>query len=50
MNVTEVVEKILQLFGSMGPDHECFTHVMESTYWLVGHPAECCLKVFGNDR
>jgi len=28
MDVVVVVEKVLQLFGSIGPDHECVIHIM----------------------
>jgi hypothetical protein len=50
-----VVKEVLQLFGSMGPDHNCVIHVTDPTNGLEGHPAECHLyKVFheevGNDR
>jgi len=54
MDVVEVVDKVLQLFGSMGPDHKCVIHVMEPTCGHEGHPAEShLLKIFheeaGND-
>jgi hypothetical protein len=55
MNVVEVVNEMVQLFGSMGPDHGCVIHVTEPTCMLVGHHTEChILKVLhkevGNDR
>jgi len=54
MDVTELANEVLQLFESMGPDHECVIQIREPTYGFVGC-SEChLLKVFhdeaGNDR
>jgi hypothetical protein len=43
MDVVEVVDEVLQLFGSVGPDHEYV--IMESTCGLEGHPAEYHLLI-----
>jgi hypothetical protein len=55
MDVVEVAEEALQLFISMGPDHEHVIHLREPTCELEGHPAEShFFKVFheetSNDR
>jgi hypothetical protein len=40
MVVTEVVKDVIQLFGSMWPDHERIIYIMEPTHGLVGCLAE----------
>jgi hypothetical protein len=43
----DVVEEVLQFFGSMGSHHKCVIHIMETTHGLEGHPSKChFLKVF----